>query len=252
MFFIFVFLLSISMIFLQLKDRAESEKINADLEEIYYGKQDEEDKSNKENIEENEGEKISPIKLVEENLIGLDEFKDLLEKNKNTVAWLKIDNTRIDYPVLQADDNEFYLNHDFNDKLNQQGSIFMDFRNRIDLDDNHTILYGHHMKNGTMFKDLNLFKSEEFFKANKTFKMKSLYREYTYEIFSAHVDKNDPYIIKTRFNNDEFTSFIKTLQEKSEYKTEVDVGDRDRILTLITCTYDFKDARYIVHAKRVN
>lgn len=128
----------------------------------------------------------------------------------------------------------------------------MDFRNRVDLDDKHTIIYGHHMKNRTMFNDLNFFKEEEFFKANKTFKMKSLYKEYTYEIFSAHVYENDPYIIKTRFNNSEFSLFIDTLKEKSKYKTDVKVEESDRVLTLITCSYDFKDARYIVHAKRID
>ncbi|MGO1370457.1 MAG: hypothetical protein ACTHVE_01225 [Senegalia sp. (in: firmicutes)] len=69
----------------------------------------------------------------------------LLEENKNTVGWLQIENTNIDYPVVQAGDNEFYLNHDFYDNYNAHGSIYVDFRNRKDLRDKHTIIYGHHM-----------------------------------------------------------------------------------------------------------
>nr|WP_300003484.1 class B sortase [Tissierella sp.] len=197
--------------------------------------------------------KVKPKNIVanSKKYVILDEFKALIEKNENTVGWIKIQNTNIDYPVVQGDDNDFYLNHDFYNRRNSQGSIFMDFRSRANLEDKHTIIYGHHMKNRTMFNDLNFYKDEEFFKANRTFTMKSLYKEETYEIFSTHIYENDPYIIKTRFNNDEFISFIDLIKEKAEHEIDIDIEKDDKILTLITCAYDFKDARYVVHARKV-
>lgn len=181
----------------------------------------------------------------------LDEFKQLIKENEDTIGWLKIENTNIDYPVVKGKDNEFYLNHDFYGNKNSQGSIFMDFRNKIDLQDKHTIIYGHHMKNRTMFNDLNFYKDKEFFNKNRTFTLKSLYEEETYEIFSTHVYENDPYIIKTRFNNDEFKVFIDSIKEKAEHDVDIKIEEDDKILTLITCAYDFKDARYVVHARKV-
>ena len=101
------------------------------------------------------------------------------------------------------------------------------------------------------FHDLNFFKDEKFFNENKTFTMKSLYGENTYEIFSTHVYENDPYIIKTRFYNGQFSSFLEFLKEKADYDINTDLSEEDRVLTLITCAYDFKDARYVVHAKKI-
>ncbi len=251
-FLLVIFIFSISMIFFQLLDKVKSEKINEDLGKVYYSDGKDEELIELIEVEDETINEKSPSKIINEPKIVLDEFKVLLEKNKNTVGWLKIDNTNIDYPVVQGNDNDFYLNHDFYDNKNSQGSIFMDFRNRIDLDDKHTIIYGHHMKNRTMFNDLNFFKDEDFLKKNKTFTMKSLYREHRYEIFSTHIYENDPYIIKTRFNNEEFPIFLELIEEKAEYNTNVDLMQNDKILTLITCAYDFKDARYIVHAKKIS
>lgn len=250
--FIVVFLFSIFMIFIQIRDKVESERINDDLEKIYYSEKENVIDSKDKESKYKEIKDKTPIKITKETPVVLDEFKPLLEKNKNIVGWLKIENTNIDYPVVQAQDNEFYLDHDFYGKRNSQGSIFMDFRNRIDLDNKHTIIYGHHMKNRTMFDDLSFFRDKEFFEKNKTFMMKSLYEEHTYQIFSTHVYENDPYIIKTRFNNDEFLLFIQLIKEKAEYDTGVNITDDDQVLTLITCSYDFKDARYVVHAKKID
>lgn len=250
--FLLVFLFSISMIFVQIRDKNESQAIKNDLSKAYYRKTNSKIEAIEDDIAiEKEVITKEPIEFKDENPPILDEFDDLLEKNKNTVAWLKIENTNIDYPVVQGEDNDFYLNHDFYGKRNSQGSIFMDFRNSIDLSDKHTIIYGHHMKNRTMFNDLNFFKDPEFLKANRNFAMKSLYEEYNYEIFSSHLYENDPYIIKTRFNGDEFSSFLEKINDRADYDLNIDLGEDDKILTLITCAYDFKDARYVVHARKI-
>ena len=256
-----IFIFSLSMIAVQVKDKVKSEKVNEEISEIFYKDDMEEDKITQDKddsdlMSEIIADEISRRDEIHRSIeakekIVLEEFKPLIEENDNTVGWLKIENTNIDYPVVQGDDNDFYLNHDFYDNKNSQGSIFMDFRNRGNLEDKHTIIYGHHMKNRTMFNDLNLYKDEEFFNENKTFTMKSLYGEETYEIFSTHVYENDPYIIKTRFNNDEFGSFIDSVKEKAEHEIDINVEESDDILTLITCAYDFKDARYVVHARKI-
>lgn len=95
-------------------------------------------------------------------------------------------------------------------------------------------------------------KDEKFYQENKTFTFKTLYGEEKYEVFSTHIYENDPYIIKTRFNNDEFDKFISKLKEISDHDVNIEVNSSDKILSLITCTYEFKDARYVVHAKRID
>jgi len=90
-----------------------------------------------------------------------------------------------------------------------------------------------------------------FYNKNKIFTFKTLYEEQQYEIFSTHIYENDSYIIKTRFNNDEFNIFIDKLKKISDHNITTTIDEDDKILTLITCTYEFKDARYVIHAKKI-
>lgn len=166
--------------------------------------------------------------------------------------WISIGNTNIDYPVVQSIDNDFYLNHDFNKNDLPSGSIFMDYRNNFE-NDRSVLIYGHHMRNKTMFGELANFKEEEFFKNNNKIKIESNNKTYTYEIFSVYIADLKKDYLKVDFENDaSFQSYINYLQERSMYKSDTQVTTEDKILTLYTCSYEFKDARTIVQAKLIS
>jgi sortase B len=182
----------------------------------------------------------------------LPKYQPLLEINEDVVGWIKIPNTSIDYPVLQANDNEYYLNRDIYRKKNRAGSIFMDYRIKLDGRDKHIILYGHHMRDGTMFKDLIKYKNKDFFYKNNVIQFDTLYEEIKWEVFSVYITGTDFNYIKTRFNTPaEYENFLTTIKNKSLFPTDVVLTANDQILTLSTCTYEYDDARFVVHARRV-
>ncbi|WP_170885448.1 class B sortase [Bacillus alkalicellulosilyticus] len=179
-------------------------------------------------------------------------FESLLDINEDTVGWISIEDTKIDYPIVQRDDNEYYLTHDFEQTPSKAGSIFMDFRNASDFTDRHSILYGHHMRDGSMFKGLMAFRDIEFFEENQVFSVQSLYEETRWEIFSAYVTDTTFYYIVTDFDTDEeYLDFLHELQVRSLHKTDIELSSDDQILTLSTCAYDFNDARFVVHARKI-
>lgn len=182
----------------------------------------------------------------------LPRFVDLLEINPDTVGWIRIPETVIDYPVVQYEDNAYYLERDFNQNYAKAGTLFMDFRMKLDETDRHEIIYGHHMRDGSMFTGLIKYKSQDFFDAHRFVYLDKLYHQETWEIFSAYVTDVEFYFIETNFADDQaWLDFIRLLQEKSTFQTDVALTAQDRVLTLVTCTYEFDNARYVVHARRI-
>ncbi|RED66375.1 class B sortase [Cohnella lupini] len=179
-----------------------------------------------------------------------DRFKPLLEMNEDVIGWIHIDDTVIDYPVLQGDDNEYYLNKDLDRKDNVNGSIFMDYRNRIDAQEKHLILYGHNMKNKSMFMALLNYESRWFFQNHSIIAFDTLYDSRKLQVFSAYfTDASDDYI-RTDFKTDsDYKDFLVSLREKSLHKTDISVDENDTILTLSTCSNTNDEARFVVHAK---
>lgn len=181
------------------------------------------------------------------------QFQPLLKINPDVVGWVKIANTRIDYPVVQASDNEYYLDKNIYKKDAIAGSIFMDYRNKGDGSDKNMIIYGHYVKDGSMFRALQNYKDEAFYKTHPVIEFTSLEDNTEWEIFSIYVTDTDFYYIQTDFNSEEeYSTFLINLQTRSLYDTGVEVDEEDQILTLSTCTYEFNDARFTIHAKRVN
>jgi len=176
----------------------------------------------------------------------------LLLINEDIVGWIKIPNTAIDYPVVRAQDNEFYLNHNIHKKPAKSGSIFMDFRNGSLAKEKNTILYGHNMKDGSMFRDLLKYREESFFYSNPIIEFNTLYEDLKWEIFSVYVTSVDFYYIETEFQSlDEYRIFLDSIKDKSLFEIDVKISEKDQILTLSTCSYEFDDARFVIHAKRV-
>lgn len=187
---------------------------------------------------------------TEEVLVVMDEMMPYVEDNSDTVGLIMIEDTVIDYPVVYSGDNEFYMNHSFEKKDSKAGWIFMDYRCDAEEPQSNMILYGHHMKDGSMFAELMKFKDKTFFDNHPIIRFDTLYEELEWEIFAAYVTDTSFYYINTDFHNDEeWLNFIRTCQDKSKHETDIELRSDDVILTLSTCTYEYDDARYVVQAR---
>lgn len=181
-------------------------------------------------------------------------FDELLKHNKDVVGWITMDGTQIDYPILQTDNNIDYLTKDYNDRVTRAGSIFLDYRNDITSEDKNTVVYGHRMKDGSMFQHLTKFLNEDFLKEHPTFEYDTLHGSYEAEIFSVYNTLTYFNYIETDFSNEEeYAELLQQMQEKSKFETDVDVNSEDQIITLSTCDYelDENEGRLVVHAKLV-
>lgn len=181
--------------------------------------------------------------------------KNLKNINPDYRFWIKVEGTNIDFPVVQGEDNDFYLHHNFNKEKSFSGSIFVDSENNLN-DDSNIVVYGHNMRNDTMFAQIKHFKNENFFNANKYVTLYRDGKKSKFEIFSVYQEnaKDLESEIKINFSNkDEYEKYLKDQEEKSLFKREgINLNSNDRILTLITCGYDFVNARIVVVAKEID
>lgn len=176
-------------------------------------------------------------------------LNSLNKENPDIIGWIRIPGTNIDYPVVLGEDNRFYLDHDINRDQSRNGSIFMDYRNNAGLGQKHTILYGHHTRDHTMFTDLMKYKVQAFSQKNTIIEYYTRNRKTTWKIFAAYVTAVDFYYIQTIFPTAvSFSRFLESIRSRSKFSHPVDVTPQDQILTLSTCTYEFENARFVVHA----
>ena len=188
----------------------------------------------------------------------LDEYKNLLNKNKKLIGWIKIDDTNIDYPVMQTSDNEYYLDHNLNQEYDKNGSIFMDKDCDVLKPSTNLIIYGHHMKNGQMFGDLDLYSSEEYFKEHRYIQFDTIYEKGVWEVmyvFRSRVYSEEEIVFKyyqfiDALSEQEFNSNMQEMAAMSLYDTGVTAQYGDRLLTLSTCDYQETDGRFVVVAKK--
>lgn len=188
----------------------------------------------------------------------LDEYKNLLNKNKKLIGWIKIDDTNIDYPVMQTSDNEYYLDHNLNQEYDKNGSIFMDKDCDVLKPSTNLIIYGHHMKNGQMFGDLDLYSSEEYFKEHRYIQFDTIYEKGIWEVmyvFRSRVYSEEEIVFKyyqfiDALSEQEFNSNMQEMAAMSLYDTGVTAQYGDRLLTLSTCDYQETDGRFVVVAKK--
>lgn len=180
------------------------------------------------------------------------QFQTLQQLNPEMIGWIRIDGTPIDYPILQAVDNDYYLYRNYKAQKSKAGSIFMDFRNDVSADDRNTVLYGHRLKDGSMFQSLTNFLDEDFFRTHRTIEFDTMYDRFDAEIFAVYYTTVDFDYIQTDFTTDEeYRALLEEIQEKSFFESDVHVTEEDRILTLSTCDYtlDPNEGRLVVHAK---
>lgn len=190
--------------------------------------------------------------------VMLPEFRALYERNSDIVGWLKINGTRIEYPVMQnPQDVGYYLNHDFDKKENQGGLPFLDKHSQI-KGSNILLIHGHHMKSGWMFKDLMKYKSESFYKEHPTFEFSTLYDKEEYEIVAVILSKvyrkSDDvfkyYQIENIKTSAEFDSYVQSIKKLALYDTGVTAQYGDKLVVLSTCEYSTEDGRLAVVARK--
>ena len=181
------------------------------------------------------------------------EEENLYDKYEDYRGWIKIDNTNINYPIVQGKDNSFYLNKDINKNYLSSGSIFMNYLNH-GFNDENTVLFGHHMRNKTMFAQLKKYKEKEFFYGDNDIVIEvENGKVLKYKVFSAYITDAKNNYIETDFDDKEqYKEFLKDIKNKSLYKSDLDVNENDKIITLSTCSYEFNDARMVVHGKLLN
>jgi sortase B len=183
----------------------------------------------------------------------LSQLQDAMDVNDDVVGWISIPGTNIDYPVVQGRDNYYYLDHDLDRHESASGTVFMDCRSDSAALKGNIILYSHNMKNGTMFAELVKYKDIAFFHEYPLINYHTVAGITTWQIYAAYVinlNKADFAFIQTTFTQDTFREFLLISSRKSKFQNEIPIDEMDAVLTLCTCTYEFKDARLVIHARR--
>ncbi len=181
------------------------------------------------------------------------DFTELLEQNENTVAWLYVNNTNINYPVVQSGDNSFYLDHSFDKSYNNAGWIFADYRSNLNDLEKNTVIYGHGRKDNTMFGTLdNTLNSNWYTETeNQIIKLSTPSKNMLWQIVSIYTIPSESYYLTHTFENDQtYQKFLNTIIERSIYNFDVPTNTNDHILTLSTCL-DNSGNRIVVHAKLI-
>lgn len=180
-------------------------------------------------------------------------FNELIQKNSDTVGWIKVEGTKVNYPVVQSYDNKYYLEHAFNGSNNIGGWIFADYR--VDFEDfgRNTIIYGHNMNNKTMFGSIPSMLSSSYLNNSDNYyiKMSTPTSNTVWKVFSIYTIEPEVYYLKTNFNTDTYKQFVDTLLDRSVYNFGINVTTDDKILTLSTCD-NTGTKRIAVHAKMIS
>lgn len=205
---------------------------------------------NKENTEVKE--LITELNTSKESKNDTPNIEDLKIKNNDTIGWIKVNNTNIDYPFVQSNDNNYYLTHNFNKKKTSAGWIFLDKRNNKDLSNKNNIIYGHSRKDKSMFGTLKYTLNKNWYKNkdNLIIKITTETKKYNYEVFSIYTIEKENYYLQTDFTTKkEYKTFLNILKERSIYDFKTDIENTTSILTLSTCYKD--NQRVVVHAKLI-
>lgn len=178
-----------------------------------------------------------------------------ISQNSDYVGWITINDTKVDYPIVKGQNNDYYLKQNFDKDYDERGSIYMDYRNIGQGLDKHTIVYGHNMKDKTMFGDLSYYMDKTFLDEHPVIIIEDLYKTRTYEIFSVYYAEADGSLLELAFDEAGYYDYINSLLSRSMVDVaEMNATDynSNSLLTLITCGYEVEDGRYFVHAIEVD
>lgn len=174
------------------------------------------------------------------------DFEELWKENGDVVGWLYCPDTVINYPIVQGDDNDYYLRRLLDGSDNIAGTLFIDTRNTGDFSDWNTVVYGHNMHNGTMFGTLTEYNSQEYYNAHPVMYLLTPLQNYKIEIIAGYVTSFDSEIYDIKNTIKERDTIVQTALDKTGFTSEVVITDNDRIITLSTCSYEYENARYVL------
>lgn len=176
------------------------------------------------------------------------DFQVLEKLNPDIVGWIYGENTKVNYPVVQGKDNDYYLHRDLNGQKSTAGTIFLDYADRADFSSLHNVLYGHHMKNGSMFKDISRYKDQGYFDQHSEIILYTPEREIHLKALAAVCTSPDAIRRKTEFaSGEEFASYIQQMTAGASASAPVE-GTIVRLYSFVTCSYEFNNARTILYA----
>lgn len=202
--------------------------------------------------------------ITEENDISSDRtenVKELKKQNDDIIGWLQVYNTNINYAVVQGQDNEFYMNHDFLKKESENGALFLDYQYDWKKPDTNLLIYGHNKENNLMFSELLKYSKEEFYKKNPSIRFTTVEEDNEYEIISAFYSrvyyKSEKDVFRYYFflsaeNEEDFNNYINNAIKSSIYNTGKTATYGDQLITLSTCSYHTEDGRFAIVAKKIN
>lgn len=247
-----VFSVSIFLLWNWFQDNQKIDKLAKETSETVE-KKEKEDNQNTELINPPEASlKDDYWDYIKMNLLEVD-FNELLSKNSDTVGWIEVKGTNINYPIVQTTNNEYYLNHAFDKTKNDAGWVFMDYRNDAKNFDQNTIIYAHSRYNQTMFGSLKNILSSSWHnnKNNHIIRMSTPTENTMWQVFSVYTIAAESYYITPSFSDtNSYQTFLNTLKGRSEVEFSANLNVNDKILTLSTCQDNFGH-RVVMHAKLI-
>ena len=201
-------------------------------------------------LEQTVENKTTPTTVT--NTIPAVNFEAVRAEVPNVIAWIRIDGTVINYPVMHGIDNEYFLTHLPNGKTSKSGSIFIDYRNASDFSDANTLIHGHRMKSGTMFAALKNYSSQAFYERHRTANISTPLKKYELMFIAGYRLNQTVEIPPISFKDEEdFSKYIQDIKRRSIFKSDVIVNAGDRLVTLATCEYQVNDDRLVIVGKLV-
>lgn len=174
------------------------------------------------------------------------DFEQLRKTNGDTVAWIYCEGTPINYPIAQSDDNSYYLHLRLDGTRSAAGTLFADFRCSNDFSELNSIVYGHNMKNGTMFGTLPKYKNQSYYDEHPAMWLVTPDKSYKIELIAGFVTESDSDSYDIFYDRSDLEMYIETAVSRSTFVSGADVGSVGRIIELSTCSYEYNDARYVV------
>lgn len=233
------------------KENAKAAMTEQEIQKLYEDSVLEADSTGKPESAENTEEEADSDKEIYESPI---DFEGLWEVNPDVYAWIRVPGTIIDYPILQhASDNTYYLNYNIDGSYGYPGCIYTENLNSKDFTDNNTVIYGHNMKNGTMFAGLHQYEDSKFFEENDKVYIYTPEKQLTYTIFAAYIYDDRHLLYSFDFaNEDVYASYLEEIFSKRDLsvnvRTDVTVTKENSIITLVTCMSKQPDKRLLVQA----
>lgn len=205
--------------------------------------------------------KIDETQITETKTERMLQLEELKKQNNDIVGWLEILNTKINYPVLQTTDNEYYMTHTYRKEYSKDGSIFLDKDYNWDVPSSNLLIYGHNNKNGNMFQELLKYEDESYYKEHPTIEFTTVNEDCTYEIIAVFKSrvyyKSEKNVFRYYYfinaeNEEEYNNYVEESKKASLYDTGKTAEYGEQLLTLSTCEYSQEDGRFVIVARKIS